>query len=353
MIPMINRKIYTISNASTQPLLSVQRLCTYFFTAQGTVKAVDRVDLNLFPSKALGLVGESGCGKSVFARSILRLIAPPGRIVSGQILFDGYDLLKRSEKQMRQIRGQSIAMIFQDPLTTLNPVLQVGYQIAEVLRIHRRRAEGVDIGLKRGAIQERVLELMRLVQIPSPQERLRQYPHEFSGGMRQRAIIATGLACNPLLLIADEPTTALDVTVQAQILNLLAEIKEKHGTSILLITHDLGTINYLCERVAVMYAGKIVEHGATSQVVFEPKHPYTQGLLGCLPKLRAKKGIQPIPGEVPDLLDLPSGCSFQERCPLVMERCRTEEPRLLPIQNGWQVSCHLYSLKDEGKNRQL
>ncbi|MFP4081144.1 MAG: ABC transporter ATP-binding protein [Candidatus Aminicenantes bacterium] len=339
--------------AYRSPLLNINNLSTYFFTHQGTVKAVDGVSLILNQGEALGLVGESGCGKSVFALSLLRLISPPGRIVSGEIFFQGVDLLQQPEKEMQRIRGRSIAMVFQDPLTTLNPVLQVGYQIAEVLKIHHWQPERKNNQAQRGTIQQRVLELMRLVHIPSPRERTRQYPHQLSGGMRQRAIIAAGLACNPLLLIADEPTTALDVTVQVQILNLLAEIREKYRTSILLITHDIGTIDYLCKRVAVMYAGQIVEHGLTSQVFSSPRHPYTQGLLECLPALQRKKYIYPIPGEVPDLSDLPPGCTFQDRCPHLMERCRKEKPRLLTVDGNWQVRCHLDFPKKEENHDQV
>lgn len=330
-------------DTSAQPLLSVDKLSTYFFTRQGTIKAVDSIDFALDRGEALGLVGESGCGKSVTARSIVRLIPLPGRIVSGKIKFSGDDLLQVSEREMRRIRGRSIAVIFQDPLTTLNPVLPMGYQIAEVLRTHRWQAKIRSGYSTRRMIKERAIELMRLVHIPSPQARYRQYPYELSGGMRQRAIIAAALACKPLLLIADEPTTALDVTVETQILELLAEIKEKHQTSILFITHNLGAVAYLCDKVAVMYAGKLVEHGLSSQVLKRAKHPYTQGLLECLPQLRARKDIRPIPGEVPNLLDLPQGCSFQDRCPQVVKSCRIEEPQLNLIQPGWSVRCHLYS----------
>jgi oligopeptide/dipeptide ABC transporter ATP-binding protein len=276
----------------------------------------------------------------------MRLIPLPGRIVSGKILFSGDDLLQLSERQMRRIRGRSMTMVFQDPLTTLNPVLTMGYQIAEVLRTHRWQAKIRSGYSTRRTIKERVIELMRLVHIPSPQARYRQYPYELSGGMRQRAIIAAGLACKPQLLIADEPTTALDVTVETQILELLAEIKEKHQTSILLITHNLGAVGYLCDKVAVMYAGKIVEHGLCSQLLKSAKHPYTQGLLKCLPQLRARKDMRPIPGEVPDLLDLPQGCSFQDRCPQVIKRCRIDEPKLNIIQQGWSVRCHLFSSEE-------
>ena len=326
------------------PLLTVKNLRTHFATDRGVLKAVDGVDLSIGRSETVGLAGESGSGKSVFARSILRLVQSPGRIVEGEVLFEGEDLLKKPEREMRQVRGRAIAFAPQDPLTSLNPVLRVGPQVAEVVRRHGVRA-GDDPAVRRWsrrAARERAVEVMEAVRIPEVSQRYSHYPHQLSGGMRQRAVLASALACNPSLLIADEPTTALDVTVQAAILDLLQEAKRRQGTSVLLITHDLGVICHFCERVAVMYAGRIVEWGDTRDVLTSPMHPYTEGLLRCLPRLRGSAELHPIPGRVPDLLDLPPGCAFGPRCPRAVPVCTELDPPVVDLGGGRWTRCHLF-----------
>lgn len=309
-----------------QPLLEVRGLTTLFHTRRGIVRAVDGVDLTLYPGEILGVVGESGCGKSATLLSILRLIPPPGRIVDGAIRFKGQDLLSLSYGQMRRIRGRAIAMIFQDPLSTLNPVFPVGEQIREALRVHGLIAAPhlpwpLDRAL-RAAERWRVLEIMQEVGISAPTDRYRAYPHQLSGGLQQRALIAIALACEPQLLLADEPTTALDVTIQAQILELMRYINQQRRTAIILVTHDLGVAAEFCHRIAVMYAGRIVEMGSVDQVVENPQHPYTRGLLECVPQINAQRQrITPIPGEVPDLAKLPVGCAFAPRCEFARESC--------------------------------
>jgi len=296
-----------------QPLLQVQNLTTIFPTRRGTVQAVSGVNFTLQRGEILGVVGESGCGKSVTMLSILRLVSAPGRISGGEILFAGRDVLKLSDAHVRQIRGKEIAMVFQDPLTTLNPVFSVGEQIQESLRIH---------GLAHGAsAKERVFTLMDKVGISSPMDRYHEYPHQFSGGMQQRALIAMALACEPKILLADEPTTALDVTIQAQIIELLRRINQTQHTAIVLVTHNLGLAAEFCQRLMVMYAGRVVEAGATEQVIEQAAHPYTQGLLSCIPRLVSKSRIEPIPGEVPDLVGLPAGCAFHSRCSFAQAAC--------------------------------
>ncbi len=318
-------------------LLKIRNLHTYFFSDEGTAKAVDGVDLELEPGGTLGVVGESGCGKSVTALSIMRLIPdPPGKIVKGEIFFEGADLLALSDREMRRIRGRSISMIFQEPMTSLNPVFQIGDQIAEVLRLHE--------GLPRKDAWDRAIEMLRLVGIPAPERRVGEYPHQLSGGMRQRAMIAMALACNPKLMIADEPTTALDVTIQAQILELMNRLQQEKGMSIILITHNLGVIAETARRVAVMYAGRIVEYTDVKSIFRSPKHPYTQGLLQSIPRLESetRKGkLEAIPGLVPSLLELPAGCKFSNRCKYVFEKC-SEEPSLLEAAPGHLVRCWLY-----------
>jgi len=322
----------------TTPLLDVKGLKTYFFTRKGIVKAVDGVDLSLNEGETLGLVGESGCGKSMTALSIMRLVPEPfGRIVEGSIYFGGRDLAKMSEPEMRKIRGNQISMVFQEPMTSLNPVFKVGVQIAEAIQLHQRLPpkEAWDLSI----------EMLRLVGIPSPESRVNEYPHQMSGGMRQRVMIAMALSCHPKLMIADEPTTALDVTIQAQILDLINRLKEKVGSSILLITHNLGVVAEVAQYVGVMYAGHIVEYADVTRLFKNPKHPYTLGLFQSIPKKRGpgRRGrLQVIPGIVPDLLGLPIGCKFEDRCSQVLERCREKAPSLVEIEPGHQVRCWLY-----------
>jgi oligopeptide/dipeptide ABC transporter ATP-binding protein len=322
-------------------LLEVKNLRTHFPTRGGLVKAVDGVTFHLDAGELLGLVGESGCGKSITALSIMRLIAPPGKIVGGELTFDGKNLLKLSDAQMRQIRGDDIAMIFQDPMTSLNPVFTVGEQIAEALRLHRR--------LSRKEARAAAIEAMREVSIPDPARRINDYPHQLSGGMRQRVMIAMALACDPKLLIADEPTTALDVTIQAQILELLEELRQHRELAVLLITHDLGVVAEVADRVAVMYTGRIVEESSVEELFARPKHPYTEGLLRSVPKLTAadvvkKERLETIEGTVPSPTDLPPGCHFAPRCPHRMPRCTEENIPLYELEGGVRVRCVLYDL---------
>jgi peptide/nickel transport system ATP-binding protein/oligopeptide transport system ATP-binding protein len=319
-------------------LLKIRGLHTYFFTDEGVAKAVDGVDLELEEGGTLGVVGESGCGKSVTALSIMRLIPdPPGKIVKGEITFNGIDLLNLSEAEMRKIRGRSISMIFQEPMTSLNPVFQIGDQISEVLRLHE--------GVSRKEAWNRSIEMLKMVGIPAPERRVSEYPHQLSGGMRQRAMIAMALACTPKVMIADEPTTALDVTIQAQILELMNSLQKEKGMSLILITHNLGVIAETARQVAVMYAGRIVEYTSVRSIFAAPKHPYTQGLLKSIPRLDEHHGrkqkLEVIPGLVPSLLDLPVGCKFSNRCKYVFDRC-VEEPPLLEPASGHLVRCWLH-----------
>lgn len=318
-------------------LLEVQGLKTYFYTEDGVVPAVDGVDFSIDRGETLGIVGESGCGKSVTSLSIMRLIPdPPGKIVDGEILFEGSDLLKKTEAEMRKIRGNDISMIFQEPMTSLNPVFTIGNQIIEAIVLHQ--------SLDKGAAREKAIEMLRLVGIPSPEKRVDEYPHQLSGGMRQRVMIAMALSCNPKLLIADEPTTALDVTIQAQILDLMRHLRDEFGTSIMLITHDLGVIAELAERVVVMYAGKIVERADVKLLFGDPMHPYTLGLLGSIPKLTEQQSrLQVIDGVVPDPAFMPQGCRFHPRCKEVQEICRVEEPELVKRTPGHEVACWKYT----------
>ena len=313
-----------------QPLLEVKNLRTHFLTDAGVAKAVDGVDLTIAPGEVMGLVGESGCGKSVTALSIMGLIQPPGQIVDGQILFQGEDLLGLAEREMQKLRGGQIAMIFQDPLTTLNPVIRVGEQITEAIAIHQGKEN----------MWEKAVQMLELVGIPSPKQRMMEYPHQLSGGIRQRVMIAIALSCHPSLLIADEPTTALDVTIQAQILDLIAGLQQELDMGILFITHDLGVVAEFCDRIAVMYAGKVVEVGDVKQVLTHPLHPYTRGLLRSIPRLQEPRHrIEPIEGLVPELHMLPPGCSFQDRCPLADKRCTRWEPSLREAAPDRLVSC--------------
>jgi len=327
------------STSDNERLLEVRGLKTYFFTEAGVVKAVDGVDFYVNRGEVLGLVGESGCGKSVTAFSIMRLVGVPGKVVAGEVLFDGDDLLKVNDAQIRRVRGNKITMIFQQPTSCLNPVFKVGDQISEVLEVHQT--------LGKEAGRTRAVELLRLVGIPEPEKRIDSYPHEMSGGMAQRVMIAMALACMPEMLIADEPTTALDVTIQAQILDLLRNLQTETGTAIILITHDLGIVAEMCERVAVMYAGRIVEEADVETLFGQPKHPYTVGLLGSVPVLGVVKDkLDVIPGSVPNLINLPPGCEFAPRCRSRVENnleiCTQQEPELRNIQPRHQVRCWLY-----------
>jgi peptide/nickel transport system ATP-binding protein len=322
-----------------EALLEIQGLKTHFKTDDGMVRAVDGVDLTVGRGETLSVVGESGCGKTVTAMTVLKLIAmPPGRIVAGRILWKGRDLVPLGRDEMRHIRSKEIAIIFQEPMTSLNPVYTVGDQIAEVIRLHQ--------GLGRREATDRAVEMLRLVHVPAAERRVRDYPHQLSGGMRQRVMIAMALACSPQLLIADEPTTALDVTIQAQILDLLAEMKAKFGMAILLITHAMGVVAETAERVAVMYAGRIVEEAPVAELFAKPLHPYTQGLIRSIPRLDATSGkkrrLEAITGTVPSLLDPPPGCRFAPRCKFAISACTTAVPDLRPIDGDHKVACILY-----------
>ena len=319
-------------------LLEVNNLKTYFFTRGGVVKAVDDVSLTIKPGETLGVVGESGCGKSVTALSVMRLVAnPPGKIVGGEINLNGENILEMSQEELTELRGSQISMIFQDPMTSLNPVFSVGYQIAETVQRHRKE-------VSKDQAWKRAIEMLDLVRISDAKRRAKNYPHEFSGGMRQRVMIAIALACNPKLLIADEPTTALDVTIQAQILELMKGLSKEFNTAVMLITHDLGVVAGSCERVNVMYAGHIVESAPVKQVFETPAHPYTVGLLHSIPRLDDQRGIKltPIAGQPPDLLNPPVGCPYAPRCPKVQSRCRQERPELMPVGRGEQVAACFY-----------
>ncbi|HSE98141.1 MAG TPA: ABC transporter ATP-binding protein [Blastocatellia bacterium] len=315
-------------------LLEVSDLKVYFDTDDGTVKAVDGVSFRIFPGETLGLVGESGCGKSVTAFSILKLLdSPPARYAGGSILFQGKNLLSLDEKSMRRVRGSLISMIFQEPMSSLNPIMTIGKQIGEAILEHRK--------VSRREAREIAIEMLRRVRIASPETRFDEYPHQMSGGMKQRAMIAMALACRPRLLIADEPTTALDVTIQAQILDLLRELQRELDMSALLITHDLGVVAETCDRVAVMYAGKIVEYATVIDLFEKPRHPYTHGLFRSLPTITEKRdSLEAIQGAVPNPLDFPSGCRFRTRCPMAEEICR-QEPPLREIAKDHFVACHL------------
>jgi oligopeptide/dipeptide ABC transporter ATP-binding protein len=315
------------------PLLDVINLKTHFHTDDGLVKAVDGVSFQVQQGRTLGVVGESGCGKSVASLSILRLIpSPPGRIVGGRILFKGRDLLELSEDQMRKIRGNEISMVFQEPMTSLNPVFTCGDQIVEAIVLHQK--------LNKKEAKARAVEMLRLVGIPSPEQRVDEYPHQLSGGMRQRVMIAMALSCNPSLLIADEPTTALDVTIQAQILELLAKLGDELSMSVMAITHDLGVIAEVADRVVVMYAGRVAEYADVDHIFNSPLHPYTVGLLQSIPRLgQEHERLKVIPGVVPNPVNFPTGCRFHPRCSLVEGRCRAEEPELRELSPGHFVGC--------------
>jgi oligopeptide/dipeptide ABC transporter ATP-binding protein len=319
-------------------LLEVNNLKTYFFTRAGVVKAVDDVSFAIMPGETLGVVGESGCGKSVTALSVMRLVAnPPGKIVGGEINFNGENILEKNTEEMTDLRGSKISMIFQDPMTSLNPVFTVGSQIAETVRRHSK-------GVSKDQAWKRAIEMLDLVRIPDAKRRIKNYPHEFSGGMRQRVMIAIALACNPQLLIADEPTTALDVTIQAQILELMKGLSKEFNTSVMLITHDLGVVAGTAENVNVMYAGHVVESAPVKQLFETPAHPYTVGLLHSIPRLDDQRGIKltPIGGQPPDLTNPPPGCPYAPRCPKVQNRCRQERPELMLVGRGEQTAACFY-----------
>jgi oligopeptide/dipeptide ABC transporter ATP-binding protein len=329
-----------------KPVLEIKDLKIEFGTFEGTSHVLDGIHLTLGRGDTLGLVGETGCGKSITAKAILRLLpVPPARIVSGEILFEGEDLLGKSEEEMKKIRGKRIAMVFQDPMTFLNPVFTIEEQLVDVILAHEggdgSRIQGERVDRKRAI--EKAIELLREVKIPQPESRIKSYPHEFSGGMRQRVLIAMALSHSPQILIADEPTTALDVTIQAQILRLMDELVQRHGHSVLLISHDLGIVARVCRRIAVMYAGNIVESCSTVQLFKKPLHPYTQGLLNSILTFSKREGeAQVIQGVIPDLIEPPPGCRFHPRCPSSMEICEKEKPSWIESEEGHWVSCHLY-----------
>ena len=318
---------------SKEKLLDVSNLKTHFFTEEGVVKAVDGVDFEIYPGETIGIVGESGCGKSVTSLSIMRLVeSPPGRIVDGSIIFEGEDLVTKKQKEMRKIRGNDISMIFQEPMTSLNPVYTVGNQISEAILLHK------DVNKKQA--RQQAIDMLKKVGIPLPEQRVDEYPHQLSGGMRQRVMIAMALSCDPKLLIADEPTTALDVTIQAQILDLMNDLKKKFGMAIMMITHDLGVISEVSDRIAVMYAGKVMEYTDAISLFKNPKHPYTWGLMHSIPRLdKSVKKLYAIPGMVPSPLDFPEGCKYNTRCELADEKCKAEEPPLEEIEDGHEVRC--------------
>jgi len=334
-----------VTDIRSDLILQVSGLSTSFFTSKGIFRAVAGINFDVKKGAVLGLVGESGCGKTVTALSVMRLVPdPPGRIVGGKILFQGTDLLTLTEKEMQSIRGKRIAMVFQEPMTSLNPVFTVGNQIMEMLRLHLKMS-------KRDAL-ERTIQLLTQVGIPSPEQRVKEYPHQLSGGMRQRVMIAMAISCHPDLVIADEPTTALDVTIQAQILNLLKQLREELGMAMILVSHDLGVIAEVADVVAIMYAGRIIEHTSTQELFANPLHPYTQGLLASLPRFdrssrpsgqlhNRRERLKAISGMVPPLSNLPSGCTFHPRCPVAIEVCHRDEPELIEVSPGHKVHCWL------------
>ncbi len=323
-------------------ILQVEDLKTYFKTDEGTVKAVDGVSFSLKRKESLGIVGESGSGKSVTNQSLLRLIpSPPGKIVGGSVKLEGVDILKLPKSKLRTIRGNKVSMIFQDPMTSLNPFLKISTQMIETIMLHQHE--------NKDDARQRSIEMLRMVGIPKPEKRIDSYPHQFSGGMRQRVMIAMALSCNPQVLIADEPTTALDVTIQAQILEIMQELSDRLGTSLIMITHDLGVVAGMCDRIAVMYAGRIVEEANADDLFGDPKHPYTQGLINSVPRLDKKTGqkLSSIPGQPPNLIDLPDCCPFYPRCPHTMDICKTKYPTQKESEGSSgstrRVSCWLYS----------
>jgi len=326
---------------SLEKILEVKNLETSFFTEDGEVRAVQDVSFDVYKGKTIGIVGESGCGKSVTSLSIMRLIpSPPGKIVGGKILYKGEDLVNVPQNQMRRIRGNEISMVFQEPMTSLNPVFTIGNQISEAISLHHPKMSAMDV-------KNRAVDMLKLVGIPEAEKRIGEYPHQLSGGMRQRVMIAMALSCDPNILIADEPTTALDVTIQAQILELLKELQKKMGMGIILITHDLGVIAEMADDVVVMYAGRVVEQGTVQEIFDNPKHPYTSGLLSSIPKLNQRSDrLSTIPGIVPNLLHLPQGCRFQDRCKYVESVCKGVEPDLRVIKNHEVLDHKIRCVKD-------
>jgi len=323
---------------SDEDLLTIDNLCTHFYTYRGIVKALNRVYLRIKRRGKMGIVGETGCGKSVMALSILRLVPNPGKILEGEIIFNGKDLLKLSEKEMSHIRGEKISMIFQEPTAYINPVFEIGEQVAQVMMVHQR--------LDKNTAMQKTVEMFKEVNIPDPEKLLKRYPHELSGGMLQRVLIAMALSCNPKLLIADEPTTFLDVTTQYQILELMMSLIDRLGSSVLLITHNLGVVAETCDDVAVMYAGNVVESAPVRAFFRNPAHPYAKGLLNAVPKLiESNRRLQAIPGRVPDLVNPPLGCRFHPRCPYAMDICRKELPSSVETEKDHFVSCHLFSTR--------
>jgi len=315
-------------------LLELKGLETHFFTYEGVIKTLNKIDLTVYEEETLGIVGETGCGKSVTALSIMRLVPSPGKIVGGKILFQGEDLLKKEREEMRKIRGGKISMIFQNPTSSLNPVFTVGDQLTTAIRNHKN--------VSKEEVQRRAIKMFEQVELPDPERTLWKYPHELSGGMQQRIMIAIALSCEPSLLIADEPTTALDVTIQAQILNLMKKLKEKLKTSILLITHNLGVIAKVCDRIAIMYAGEFAEEATVEKIFENPRHPYSKGLIGSIPKVNQKGELKTIKGSVCNLINPPVGCRFHPRCPFSMEICQKEKPRRVEVEEDHFVFCHLY-----------
>lgn len=329
-----------------ETILEVKDLKTYFYTKRGVSKAVDGIDFSLKKGETLGIVGESGCGKSMTSLSILRLIpSPPGKIEGGEIIFKGKDLVKLPDYEMRKIRGNEISMIFQEPMTSLNPVIPVGDQIAEAIRLHQN--------MSKKEARAKAVDMLKLVGIPSPEKRAKQEPFQLSGGMRQRVMIAMALSCNPEVLIADEPTTALDVTIQAQILELIKDLQNRLGMGVIIITHDLGVVAETCDTVAVMYAGNVVEHAPTQSLFDQPKHPYTRGLLASLPKIdQDTEELYTIEGSVPSSYNMPQGCRFATRCPFAQSICQQQKPELLEQQDGSKVRCWIYSSEWTGTKPQ-
>lgn len=317
-----------------EELLNIEDLSIYYITEAGETKAVNNLNLKLGKGETLGFVGETGAGKTTTALGIMRLVPnPPGKIVSGKISFDGEDILSKTEKEMQEIRGNKISMIFQDPMTSLNPVMTVGEQIGEVLALHQN--------LKKEELKEKTAQMLETVGIK--RERINDYPHQFSGGMKQRVVIAMALACNPMLIIADEPTTALDVTIQAQVLELMIELQNKYNTSMIMITHDLGIVAEICDHVAIMYAGSVIEYGTVEKLYTDPKHPYTKGLFASIPTLDAdEESLHVIKGMPPNPVDLPTGCKFHPRCEFATERCKCEVPKMIDLDDSHCVSCFLF-----------